>query len=154
MRSNEERFWAKVDKTGDCWLWMGALSRGYGSFHSDDRTKFAHRFAYELATGPIPEGLDIDHICRVKRCVRPDHLRPTTRSQNNQNHGGSQANSRSGIRGVSWHKGSKKWYVMASLNKKRYFGGQFDSLEEAARRAVELRNSLFTHNEIDHRRQR
>ena len=72
-----ERFWAKVEKTETCWLWQGALGRGgYGNFSATKRSTInAHRFAYESLIGPIPEGLVLDHLCRVRRCVNPQHLR-------------------------------------------------------------------------------
>lgn len=74
-----ERFWSKVDKTGDCWLWQAGLaSTGYGQFNSGS----AHRFAYELVKGPIPEGLQIDHLCRNRKCVRPEHLEAVSCREN------------------------------------------------------------------------
>lgn len=73
-------FWARVDKTGDCWLWTGRLtSHRYGSVGSKGS---AHRIAYELTVGPIPEGLTIDHLCRVRHCVNPAHLEPVTMTEN------------------------------------------------------------------------
>ncbi len=83
----EVRFWAMVDKNGvgGCWLWTAHLSKGYGLLRLNGRkgpTVSAHRFAYELLVGPIPEGLDLDHLCRVRACVYPDHLEPVTRSVN------------------------------------------------------------------------
>lgn len=81
-----ERFWSKVDVRGyeECWLWVGALTggRGYGSFHLDRRRVKAHRFAYEQMVGPIPDGLTLDHLCRVRRCVNPNHLEPVTNLEN------------------------------------------------------------------------
>lgn len=81
-----ERFWASVEKTDTCWLWRGAISgsgykrgRGYGRIFVGDgphRRELAHRWAYEQFVGPIPEGLTLDHLCRVPLCVRPDHLEP------------------------------------------------------------------------------
>lgn len=77
------RFFAKVDKTGDCWLWTGCLTHGgYGQLTSENRKWSAHRFAYSLLVGPIPEGLDLDHLCRVRNCVNPAHLEPVTRAEN------------------------------------------------------------------------
>ena len=77
------RFWSKVDKTETCWLWAGALNNsGYGTIKIDGVTIGAHRHAYELAGGVIPDGLDLDHLCSVRRCVNPDHLEPVTRSEN------------------------------------------------------------------------
>lgn len=81
--TREQRFWEKVDKTETCWLWTGTKTtlvadRGYGLFRVDGRQTTAHRFAYELAKGPIPDGLELDHLCRVRQCVRPSHLEPVT----------------------------------------------------------------------------
>jgi len=79
-----ERFWAKVDKTGDCWVWTASTrgSGGYGQFRIGKRQVFAHRVAYELEIGPIPEGLVIDHLCRNHLCVNPAHLEPVTEREN------------------------------------------------------------------------
>lgn len=56
----------------DCWEWTGKAASGYG----------AHRRVYEWLRGPVPEGLELDHLCRNKLCVRPDHLEPVTRAEN------------------------------------------------------------------------
>lgn len=87
----EERFWAKVTKEPGCWLWTGARTRkgeGYGRFalrhYLPERTVWvgAHRFSYELAHGPIPEGMQIDHLCDNPGCVNPAHLRVATAREN------------------------------------------------------------------------
>ncbi len=66
-----------------CWQWIGAKhSEGYGVIRADGRPAYAHRVAYELLVGPIPEGLDIDHLCRNRLCVNPTHLEPVTRREN------------------------------------------------------------------------
>ena len=78
-----ERFLAKVDTSGECWLWLAATDRaGYGQFKIAGRQVKAHRYAYELLVGPIPPGLVIDHLCRVTGCVRPSHLEPVTNREN------------------------------------------------------------------------
>lgn len=76
----EERFWDKVspEPNSGCWLWVGASSGGYGRIRVRGHSILAHRLAYELFKGPIPVGLEIDHLCRVTFCVNPDHLEPTT----------------------------------------------------------------------------
>lgn len=83
MRTIEQRFFAKVIKTPKCWAWIGAKgSNGYGQMQMGPRKQQAHRIAYELFVGPIPEGLTIDHICRFKDCVNPSHLRTMTMLEN------------------------------------------------------------------------
>lgn len=83
MVTVEDRFWAKVDFTDTCWLWTaGRFNGGYGSFLVDGRRTGAHRFAYELVKGPIPDGLEPDHLCRVRLCVNPSHLEAVTHSEN------------------------------------------------------------------------
>lgn len=81
MLTAEERFWSHVEKTDTCWLWMSAMVNGYGRFKAERQTS-AHRFAYELIVGPIPDGLELDHLCRVRNCVNPDHLEPVTHAEN------------------------------------------------------------------------
>ncbi len=78
-----ERFWPNVIKQSiGCWEWNAALSNGYGVFWAYGRQVKAARFAYEQAKGVIPEGLELDHLCRNKSCVNPDHLEAVTRSVN------------------------------------------------------------------------
>jgi len=84
----EERFWGHVHKTDTCWLWTGHIVLGYGRLLIGSRTDKsrraipAHRFAYELLIGPIPEGAELDHLCRNRCCVNPSHLEPVTRKEN------------------------------------------------------------------------
>ncbi len=79
----EERFLSKVQVGGnDCWTWTGRLEDGYGQFHFQNRTVRAHRWAYEHWVNPIPDGMQIDHICRKPSCVNPEHLRLATPKAN------------------------------------------------------------------------
>lgn len=80
-RSAWDRFWEKVDASGDCWEWTAARNpKGYGSFcvktSKPQRGIGAHRFSWEVLVGPIPEDYTIDHLCRNRSCVNPDHLEP------------------------------------------------------------------------------
>lgn len=78
-----KRFLGKVDTSGDCWLWTaGKHSRGYGQFYLDGKDVRAHRAAYEHYIGPIPDGLEIDHLCRVRECCNPAHLEAVTHAEN------------------------------------------------------------------------
>lgn len=77
----QARFWAKVQKTESCWLWMacrGGSNGGYGKLAVNHKPFYAHRVAYEIAIGPIPDGLQLDHLCRNPICVNPAHLEPVT----------------------------------------------------------------------------
>lgn len=66
-----------------CWLWTGARQKeGYGRVKHEDKTPLTHRLAYELLVGPIPSGLHLDHLCRVRRCINPEHLEPVTQQEN------------------------------------------------------------------------
>jgi hypothetical protein len=77
-------FWERVDKSGECWEWTRSLTpAGYGHLRAPGgKYVYAHRRAYELAVGPIPKGLVLDHLCRNTKCVRPDHLEPVTSAEN------------------------------------------------------------------------
>jgi hypothetical protein len=85
-RPVEERFWEKVNKRGpdECWPWTAAVGKhGYGVLGvGPHKTTTAPRFAYELLVGPIPKGLTIDHLCRNRLCVNPNHLEVVTRGEN------------------------------------------------------------------------
>lgn len=74
------RFWEHVSKTETCWLWIGQRKKGYGYF----RGGRAHRLSYVWARGPVPIGLEIDHLCRVRSCVNPSHLEAVTPKENNR----------------------------------------------------------------------
>ncbi len=80
-----EKFLERVEPepNSGCWLWIGHVNdNGYGLFHLNGRNVRAHRFAYEHYRGPVPEGLDLDHLCRNRACCNPDHLEAVTRQIN------------------------------------------------------------------------
>ena len=78
------RFWAKVLVGDGCWEWQASKCQGYGQIGVPwrDGPERAHRVAYEMLVGPIPDGLTLDHECRNHPCVRPDHLEPVTQAVN------------------------------------------------------------------------
>ena len=86
MKTTEERFWSKVQRgkeISDCWHWLAYCQpKGYGLFRLDGSMKLAHRIAYNLCVGPIPEGLQLDHLCRNPWCVNPTHLEVVTNREN------------------------------------------------------------------------
>lgn len=90
-----ERFWPKVNKNGPipdyrpdlgpCWLWTASLRwNGYGHFSTGvgSKSTVAHKFCYELLVGPVPKGMQLDHLCRVRHCLNPQHLEPVTQRTN------------------------------------------------------------------------
>lgn len=82
-RDDVSRFWSKVRKTSSCWLWLGPLTlHGYPRFTTREKQHQAHRYAYELVRGPIEHWKELDHLCRVRRCVNPDHLDPVSHREN------------------------------------------------------------------------
>lgn len=89
-RPLEEKFYEKVEKTEGCWNWKGTINNveGYGKMCHGHQI-YAHRVSYEIHKGPIPPGLYIDHLCRNRSCVNPDHLEAVTQAENN-------------IRGAKW----------------------------------------------------
>lgn len=143
-------FWAKVDKTNDCWLWIASKNRaGYGHFRSHGRSLGAHRVSYEMANGPIVGKWEVDHTCHNRDCVKPDHLRLTTRKQNCENRKGADRDNSSGVRGVSWKASSRKWQATIKHNQVHIYLGLYQTIAEAEAVVVAKRLELFTHNDAD-----
>lgn len=125
-RTVEGRFWAKVNKDApdDCWEWTAATTAGgYGLIGVNGALVYAHRLSWELANGPIPPEMLVDHRCANRRCVNPGHLRLVTNAQNGQHRTGAPSNNTSGVRGVVWDKKNKAWKAQAGANGRYYWGG-------------------------------
>jgi hypothetical protein len=99
QRTLQDRLLTKIDRSGACWTWTGRKSTsGYGQIRIAGKTCYAHRVSYELFVGPIPEGLVIDHLCRNRACINPDHLEVVTAAVNTlRGHSPSQMTRRTGI---------------------------------------------------------
>lgn len=77
-----KRFWEKVDKSGDCWIWTACtLSDGYGRFSLGGKVMLAHRVSLLLSGRDIPAGMEVDHLCRTPACVNPAHMECVTRTE-------------------------------------------------------------------------
>lgn len=145
-----QRFWQKVNKTAECWIWTGAKNNhGYGQLWTGDKLDYAHRISYRFANGPIPEGAHLDHVCHNPGCVRPTHLRTVTEKQNGENRRSGNRNNKSGIRGVSWSKEYSRWRAQVGHKGKRIHVGYYGTLTEAEAAVIAKRNELFTHNNHD-----
>jgi HNH endonuclease len=78
-----ERLWPRIDASGPCWLWTGCVNNhGYGVIRDNYQLTLTHRLVYEMLVGRIPEGMTLDHLCRVRRCCNPDHLDVVTLQEN------------------------------------------------------------------------
>lgn len=150
----EERFWAKVDKTGDCWVWTASVVDNgwgrYGKFYADGKFILAHRFSFQIASGwAPPEDIQIDHRCHNTLCVRPDHLRLATPSQNRQNYHPGSTRGMSGVRGVDWCEARGLWRARVQLDGKCVYWQLFQRLEDAEAAVIESRIRYHTFNDAD-----
>lgn len=146
----DERFWSKVHKSEACWNWTDAPNNdGYGRLKIEGLHVLAHRLSWQLAGKDLPEGAILDHACRNRMCVNPDHLRVVTQYENMQNLNGAQSRNQTGVLGVTWVPRKRRYRVNVTKHHVPHFGGYFADLNEAAEAAKQLRLSLFTHNDAD-----
>lgn len=151
-RSVYERFFEKVeDSEGGCWMWTGSrVASGYGRFGYNGATRFAYAAAYDMFVGPVPSGRVLDHVCRNKPCVNPEHLRVVTVKENAENMhpvrlvGGAEKH-----RGVDYMPELGKWRARVKHNYQEIHVGTFATAEEAASAAADARRIIFTHSDAD-----
>ncbi|WP_416381744.1 HNH endonuclease [Mycobacteroides abscessus] len=145
------RYEVNVNQRGEdeCWLWSGYTnSSGYGQIQLDRKKILAHRVSYTISHGPIPDGYHVDHICMVKLCVNPKHLRLASPKQNME-HRLPYRNSSTGVRGVRWDVQRGKYRAQVTHRCKTIHVGTFSDLAEAEKAVIAKRNELFTHNDMD-----
>lgn len=147
----QERFDCKVTKSDGCWIWHATLSpAGYGQFYYKNKLHMAHRVSWELANGPIPDGMFLDHICHTPACVRVDHLRLATPKQNAEYLSGAHKDNQSGgVRGVCWHAASGKWMARTHHYGKSFYLGLFEDVADAEAAVKAKRAEVFTFPEYE-----
>lgn len=122
-------------------IWTGMLNRdGYGSLSVNGRMVLAHRYAWEREHGPIPDAMEVDHMCFERACVNPQHLRLATRAQNVQNRSGAQKG-RGLPRGV--YRNGRRYVARIGHNGANLYLGTFGTVEEASAVASAKRKELF-----------
>ncbi|EHK3197050.1 HNH endonuclease [Enterobacter hormaechei] len=141
--SPEVRFEFSTEISGECLLWTGAKnSKGYPQLKSEGRIISAHRYAWEREKGQIPDGMEIDHICRNRACVNVNHLRLATRSQNMQNLSLA-GRAESGVRGV--YKDGNMWRATLFNCGEVVWQKWFKNLSDAEKEIIAARKRVHTH---------
>lgn len=141
--STEERFAARTEWRGDCLIWTGASSDGYGTVWDGSHMVRVHRYAWERINGPIPKGLVIDHMYHCDTlCVNATHLRLATRAENGRHKTGASRNSASGHRNV-YPVENGAYRVMVRKDNVLHRFGTHHSLKKAIEVAESARRELF-----------
>jgi hypothetical protein len=146
--SDWERFTAQVFKIpSGCWMWTGGrTAAGYGRMRVGGVEHYAHRLAFAQAGGQLGIGQEIDHVCRTRHCVNPQHLRAVSHKTNMENQPDAErTNNTSGHRGVTRY--GTRWKAYVTHNYRRLHVGVYDTAAEAAEAARLKRAELFTTTE-------
>lgn len=150
-----ERFWLFVDKTGDdCWRWTGKIYRGYGQVSRKAPgvpSVMAHRIAYIDLRGPIPDALVLDHLCRNRACVNPDHLEPVTIRENVKRGIGQVAESLVALDELGLcRRGHSDWKIKACSGGKTRYLCRTCARDRRLERTPNKRNGPVTHCKHGH----
>ena len=139
----EDRLAYRTEERGECLVWTGELNRGgYPVTTYQGKKRYVYRLTWERAHGPIPEGMQVDHTCHVRACVKVEHLRLASNSENSRNRSGPHlAGTATGVRNV--HIAGKKYTVRIKEHGKLHYFGVYNTIEEAARVAERKRALLF-----------
>ena len=141
-RTPAEAFEARTRQDGDCLVWTGRRDdAGYGEIRVGGRMAYVHRYAWERANGPIPDGLYVDHRCWNVACARLDHLRLATGTENAAYLKGAKSNSSTGVRGV--YPNRKGFRGQVRKSGVVYDVGTYSTVEEAARAVERKRAELY-----------
>lgn len=148
-----ERFLSFVTVQDDgCWLWTGSKNKdGYGGFINEiGAWQSAHRWSYEYFVGSIPQRQDLDHLCRNRACVHPEHLEPVSHRENNSRgaQGILKSQKTSQYIGVYWVKKRNKWSAQIQINGETHFLGYFDGEEQAHQAHTQAYNAYETNGTI------
>lgn len=141
----QEALQKRVRQDGECLTWTGSVNQwGYGRVQVGGRKlRVVHHLAWEVEHGPIPDGLEIDHVCFNRGCVNVEHLRTVTKSENARHRQGAQPGSKSGVRNVHAYGRAGRWQVRLKVDGKHISYGVFDTIEEATKVATLARKDLF-----------
>ena len=143
-----EAFAHRTAREGECLVWLGSRTNdGYGQLQVRGRLVRAHRYAWEVENGPIPEGMFLDHICHNPPCCELSHLRVVSNAENRQNLTGAYRNSETGIRGV-YRRGSR-FLARYQLNGKQVRVGMFNTAMEAEAAVIEARRRMMPFSVTD-----
>ncbi|GAA1812348.1 HNH endonuclease signature motif containing protein [Nesterenkonia flava] len=151
-KTPQDSFAARTRQEGDCLVWRGTLyGNGYGEISvGNGKKRLVHRWAWEQENGPIPDGMQIDHMCHNRACVNVRHLRLATPKQNLENMLRGNLDSKAGgLRGVSWDELRQKWHATVGHDGRSINLGHYDSKETAAYVALGARLALFKFNLAD-----
>lgn len=144
-RTPDDRFDEKTEPLlwSGCHIWTaGLVPDGYGRFRLGGRNVPAHRYAWERANGPIPEGMELDHRCHTPSCVNPDHLRPATVSENRAHLNGARRNRKFNLpRGV--YRRKTGYIAQVYRHSKPHYLGMYSTVSEASAAAEKARQELF-----------